>query len=41
MPFGAMTTQWGNYCGGFSYSLEYISGPLAPGGVGANLVQFN
>jgi len=37
-----MLDQWGDYCTGSSYSLEYISGPkLPPGGNPAtiNLMQ--
>ena len=25
-----MTTSWGDYCGGFSYQIEYVSGSFSP-----------
>ena len=29
-----MNTQWNDYCGGFTYHVEYVSGPLYTGAPG-------
>ena len=34
LTFSAMNTQWNDYCGGFTYRVEYVTGPLYTGLVG-------
>ena len=31
LTFSAMNTPWGDYCGGFTYTVEYVTGPLYTG----------
>ena len=40
LTFTAMDTQWGDYCGGFTYAVEYVTGDLYTGAAGETLPDF-
>lgn len=35
-----MTTAWGDYCGGFTYAVQYVTGVLYTGAPGETLPDF-